>query len=62
MGIGLIFILALIWYGDELGSFIGPTSHGNITATSPGWMLRGFGWGVLTLAVIASVLRIVEGS
>ena len=59
IGIGMIFILALIWFGDEMGSYIGPTSRGSITATTPGWMLRGFGWIILTGAFVLSVFQII---
>lgn len=43
--------LALIWFGDELGDYVGPTSRGRITRSSPGWLVKIFGW-VFLLALI----------
>lgn len=36
--------LAIIWFGDELGDYVGPTSRGRITRSSPGWLVKLFGW------------------
>ena len=59
-GIGLIFIIALIWFGDEMGAYTGPTAHGAITAPTPGCMLRGFGWVIMIGAFVLSLLQIVD--
>ena len=59
IGIGMIFILALIWFGDAMGDYTGPTGHGAITASTPGCMLRGFGWLVMIVAFLASILQLI---
>ncbi|MFC1461487.1 hypothetical protein ACFLQR_03090 [Verrucomicrobiota bacterium] len=59
VGIGMIFILALVWYGDEMGSFVGGAAPLK-TATTPRWMLRGFGWIVLIGAFVVSIFQILD--
>jgi hypothetical protein len=59
-GGGMILILALIWFGDEMGAYTGPTSHGAITAPTPGCMLRAFGWIVLAGAFVLSLFQLVN--
>jgi len=51
----LVFVLALIWYGDEMGSYTGfLPPHRPITQRSPGSVVRLLGWCfLLTPAVIA---------
>jgi hypothetical protein len=46
LGVTLV-ALALIWFGDELGEFTGFTGRGYITKTSPGWLVKLFGWVLL---------------
>jgi hypothetical protein len=46
LGVTLV-ALALIWFGDELGEFTGMTGRGYITKTSPGWLVKLFGWVLL---------------
>lgn len=47
----MLVILALIWFGDELGEYTGGTGRGHITQTSPGCVVKFLGW-VFLLAVI----------
>ena len=58
IGISMVFILALVWFGDEMGSFVGGASP-LVTASTPGWMLRGFGWLVLILTFVVSIGRVI---
>ena len=47
----LAIALALIWYGDELGDYVGSAGRGNITQRTPGFMVKFFGW-VMLLGMI----------
>ena len=38
------FALSLIWFGDELGEYTGLMRGHAITATSPGSLVKLFGW------------------
>ena len=58
-GIEMIFILALVWFGDEMGNYIGFSGRGYITTTTPGWMLRWFGWIVLIGLFIISLIQFI---
>ena len=60
-GGGMVFVLALVWYGDEMGSFVGGAAPLK-TAPSPGWLLRGIGWIFLAVAFVASVFQIIGAS
>jgi len=51
--------LALVWFGDETGNYIGFSGRGYITATTPGWMLRWFGWIVLIGLFIMGVIQLI---
>jgi hypothetical protein len=46
----LLLPLACIWYGDELGEYVGGRS--SITRKSPGWMVKLGGWVLLLLPAI----------
>jgi len=50
----LYFILPLvcIWYGDELGEYVGTLPGPAITKTTPGWMVKLGGWFLLFLPAI----------
>jgi hypothetical protein len=50
MGGALLLPLACIWFGDELGEYVGGKS--GITRKSPGWMVKLGGWGLLLLPAI----------
>ncbi|UCH33572.1 MAG: hypothetical protein JSV65_13510 [Armatimonadota bacterium] len=47
--------LALIWFGDELGEYTGLMRGHAVTSTSPGALVRFFGW-VFLLAPLAFIL------
>ncbi|MHC4415248.1 MAG: hypothetical protein ACYS0G_08190 [Planctomycetota bacterium] len=47
----LIWPLALIWWGETIGSITG-IHWGRINRSSPGWLVRGFGWVFLVLVVV----------
>ena len=50
---GLILALGLIWFGDELGSYIGISGSGiGITRTSPGCFITFLGWLLLLAPLI----------
>jgi hypothetical protein len=44
IAIFLLLVLALIWFGDELGQYTGPVSRGYIDRKSPGCMVKFMGW------------------
>ena len=46
----LLLPLACIWFGDELGEYVGGGS--SITRKSPGWMVKIGGWVLLLLPAI----------
>lgn len=55
-----IFLLACIWFGEEMGSYTGLLSRVPITEKTPGCLVRTIGWliqiGLLALMALA-VLR-----
>ena len=54
-GLCSLFILCLIWFGDQIGSLTGFIGHsGNVNVESPGWMICAFGW--ILLIVVPVVL------
>jgi hypothetical protein len=44
--------LACIWYGDELGEYVGALPGPAINRRSPGWMVKAGGWFLLFLPAI----------
>ena len=44
--------LACIWYGDEMGEYVGTLPGPGINRPTPGWMVRLGGWFLLFLPVI----------
>ena len=50
MGGALLLPLACIWFGDELGEYVGGKS--GINRKSPGWMVTLGGWILLLLPAI----------
>ncbi|MES2997696.1 MAG: hypothetical protein V4733_12900 [Verrucomicrobiota bacterium] len=46
-GIGLIFPLACIWFGQFLGQYTGSVRGHPITSRSPGWLVCFLGWFIL---------------
>ena len=51
----VVLALALIWFGDELGEYMGLMRGSLVTAQSPGWLVRFFGW-LFLLAPLAYIL------
>ncbi|HXQ70962.1 MAG TPA: hypothetical protein VN844_10770 [Pyrinomonadaceae bacterium] len=49
---GLLLPLACIWFGDELGEYVGTLPGSGITRKSPGWMVKIGGWVLLLLPAI----------
>ena len=61
IGICLLIVLGLIWFGDQLGSFTGCIGRGgNIDVETPGWMVCAMGW-FLLLGIPAVQLLINRG-
>ena len=58
---GLLFPLACIWFGDELGEYLGALPGPGITRKSPGWMVRIGGWVLLLLPAIVFLWFIYKG-
>jgi hypothetical protein len=52
MGGALLLPLACIWYGDELGEYVGTFPGPSINRKSPGWMVKLGGWVLLLLPAI----------
>jgi len=52
----LLLPLACIWYGDELGEYVGAVPGPAIMKKSPGWMVKLGGWFLLFLPVIVFFL------
>jgi hypothetical protein len=47
--------LACIWFADEMGSYIGPTSSGAITSSAPGRLVCIAGWLLLLMPVLVAI-------
>ena len=58
----LILPLGCIWFGDEMGDYIGPTSRGAITNTTPGWLVCAGGWLLLLLPVVIGIIYALTGA
>lgn len=55
----LILPLALIWFGDDLGAYVGPSfrpSPRRITSRSPGSLVRILGWVLLLFPAVFGFL------
>lgn len=48
----LIIPLLCIWFGDEMGNYIGTLPGPAINKPTPGCLVRGGGWGLLLLPII----------
>jgi hypothetical protein len=51
----VILPLACIWFADEMGDYIGPTSSGAITSPTPGILVCLGGWLLLLLPVLIGI-------
>ena len=58
MGGALLFPLACIWFGEEMGEYYGTLPGPAINRTSPGWMVKLGGWVLLLLPAILSIFII----
>jgi hypothetical protein len=54
--IGLIFPLACIWFGEELGQYTGFMRGHQITHTTPGCLVAAGGWFILVGAPLLAYL------
>ena len=52
VGSGLLFPLACIWFGEEMGDYVGTLRGPAITQTTPEWMVKLGGWVLLLLPAI----------
>jgi hypothetical protein len=57
----VIFPLACIWFGDEMGGYIGPTSSGAITSPTPGPLVCIGGWLLLLLPILIGITYALFG-
>jgi len=51
----LLLPLACIWFGDELGEYLGALPGPAINRTSPAWMVKVGGWVLLLLPAIVGL-------
>ncbi len=59
--VGLLTVaLGLIWYGDELGDYVGTAGRGDITQRTPGCMVKFFGWVMLLGMVTAWFYQVIS--
>lgn len=54
----IVFALALIWFSDELGEYMGLIRGSLVAAQSPGWLVRLFGW-LFLLAPLVYILHLL---
>ena len=52
VGVWVLLPLACIWFGDELGEYIGAFPGPGINRKSPAWMVKAGGWVLLLLPAI----------
>ena len=61
----LIVALALIWFGEEMGEYLGGfhrIGKPYITKKSPGSLVSLFGWALLLLPVIVILLKLIRNT
>jgi hypothetical protein len=58
----VMFALALIWFGDELGEYTGLMRGQAVTATSPGWLVKLFGWLFLLGPLLYMLYLVLSGA
>lgn len=56
----LVLPLACIWYGDEMGDYVGTLPGPAINRTTPGWMVKLGGWVLLLLPAIIVLIGIAS--
>jgi hypothetical protein len=57
----LLIPLVCIWFGDEVGGYIGALPGPAVTKQSPGWLVTLFGWVLLLLPAILGLVQIGSG-
>jgi hypothetical protein len=61
--LSLAFAMALVWWGEELGSLTGLVfSLHPVDQASPGWMVQIFGWIFLLAAAAGTALEVLDGA
>ena len=55
-----IFPLACIWYGDEMGEYVGTLPGPAINRQTPGWMVKLGGWFLLLLPAIIALFVLLN--
>ena len=61
----LIVALALIWFGEEMGEYLGGfhrIGKPYITKKSPGSLVSLFGWALLLLPIVVMLLRLIRNA
>jgi hypothetical protein len=58
----ILLALALIWFGDELGEYMGTMKGSLVTAKSPGSLVRFFGWLFLLAPLLYILYLLVTGA
>ena len=51
IGAGLLFPLACIWFGDEMGDYVGTLPGPAINRRTPGGLVKAGGWVLLLMPV-----------
>ena len=54
----LLIPLVCIWFGEEVGDYIGALPGPAVTKRSPGWLVTLFGWVLLLLPAIVGLVQI----
>jgi hypothetical protein len=52
--------LACIWYGDEMGSYVGVIRGQAITAQTPGCLVRFGGWLLMLLPLVIGAIVLIK--
>jgi hypothetical protein len=54
MCIGLVFPLACIWFGEQLGNYTGIMRGHYVSTPTPGWLVAAGGWSMLVGAPLVA--------
>ena len=54
--------LVCIWYGDELGEYVGTFPGPAINRRTPGWMVKLAGWFLLLFPAVVIFWSVLQGS
>ena len=57
----LLIPLVCIWFGDEVGGYIGALPGPAVTKRSPDWLVTVFGWVLLLLPAILGLVQLGSG-